>query len=71
MQERQPIKYKGYVISQSDYNHHVMISKDGHMVYHASCTKRMSKKGLRKMVEWYIDFIKNKFDTIYENASEE
>ena len=65
------IEYKGYVVRQSNYNHHVMIAKDKQMVYHASCTKRMSKKELREMVDWYIDFITNKFDAIYNDDREE
>lgn len=65
------IEYKGYVVSQSSYNHHVMIAKGEHVVYHASCTKRMSKNELRKMVDWYIDFITNRFDAIYNDDSEE
>lgn len=65
------IEYKGYRIMQSSYNHHVMICKDDQMVYHASCTKNMSRKELREVVDWYIDFINNKFDAIYHDESEE
>ena len=29
------LEHRGYTIVQSSRNHHVMIGKDGHMVYHA------------------------------------
>lgn len=61
-------EYKGYMVSQCGYNHHVMIVKDGHMVYHASCTRNMSKKRLMEMVDWYIDFTSGKFDAIYNES---
>ena len=49
------IEYKGYTIVQSDYNNHVMIADaEGRMMMHASCTRRMSDKELREMVERYI-----------------
>lgn len=68
-------EYKGYFIQQSSYNHHIMIAKDDHMVYHASCTKKMSKRQLKKIVDRYIDFktdekAKIVFDAIYEEEED-
>lgn len=41
------VKYKGYVISQA-FNKHIMITKDNKMVFHASSTKRFSRKELKE-----------------------
>ena len=65
------IKYKGYVASQSSYNNHVIITKDGRMVFHANCTKKKSKNELEEMVDWYIDFVNNKFDEVYNHENGE
>jgi hypothetical protein len=51
------LDYKGYRVSQSDYNNHVMIAKDGHMVMHASCTKKLSEKELQEEVDNYIALV--------------
>ena len=49
------IEHKGYVAHQSDYNNHVMITENGRMVFHASCTSKMSEQELENLVD---DFIK-------------
>lgn len=49
------LEHRGYVIVQSPSNHHVMIGKDGHMVYHAHYDRPLTEKELRKRVD---DFIK-------------
>ena len=58
------IEYKGYVVSQSDYNNHVMIIKDGHMVMHAQCTKKMTERELQKEVDMFLEIVKEA-DGIY------
>lgn len=56
---REPWRYKTRTVTVGEYtvgqasNHHVMIAKDGRMVYHASCTKRMSKRKLKDYVKLY------------------
>lgn len=47
------IEYMGYTVWQAR-NNHVSIFKNGHMVLHAQCTKRMSDKKLRSMVHNYL-----------------
>ena len=49
------LEHRGYVIVQSPRNHHVMIGKDGRMVYHASFDRPLSDKELRKRVDDYIN----------------
>jgi hypothetical protein len=41
-----------YTVCQAS-NNHITIVKDGIMVLHASCTKRKSKRQLKKMVDLY------------------
>ena len=41
-----------YTVLQAS-NNHVSITKGGKMVYHAQCTKRLSKRNLRKQVAFY------------------
>ena len=55
----EPWRYKTRTVTVGDYtvgqasNNHVMIAKDGCMVYHASCNKRMSRRALRRLVEFF------------------
>lgn len=49
------IEYMGYTVIQSDYNNHVTIYKDGHMVMHSQCTERKTDKELRAMVHRFLD----------------
>lgn len=47
------IEYMGYIVQQAR-NKHISIFKNGHMVMHSQCTKRMTDKELRGMVHRYI-----------------
>ena len=48
------IEYKGYTVQQSDYNHHVIISKDGKWVMHSQCDKPKTDDELRAMVDNFL-----------------
>lgn len=57
------IEYKGYVVSQSEYNHHVMLSQDGHMVFHANTDKPMTEEELRQYADQAIELM----DSFFKN----
>lgn len=48
------ITYKGFTVVQSSRNHHVMIGKDGKMVFHVSADHPMTVAELKQMVDDYI-----------------
>lgn len=48
------VEHKGYTAVQSPRNHHVMIGKDGKMVYHAQYEINLTEDGLRKVIDDYI-----------------
>lgn len=48
------LEHRGYVIVQSPRNHHVMIGKDGHSVYHAQVDHPLTDEELRRVVDDYI-----------------
>ena len=48
------LEHRGHVIVQSPRNHHVMIGKEGHSVYHASYTRQLTEEELRQAVDEYI-----------------
>lgn len=48
------LQHNGYTIVQSGLNHHVMIGRDGKMVYHAAADHAMSDEELRQRVEDFI-----------------
>lgn len=53
------IKHRGITASQSNYNNHVMlISEDGNMLMHASCTTPKTEQKLIKMIDGYLDRLK-------------
>jgi hypothetical protein len=43
------IEHNGYTIVQCT-NNHIQVYKDGHIVYHASCTKKMTEDELKEQV---------------------
>lgn len=47
----------GFIVTQSGYNWHIMIAdeKNKKVLLHASCTKRKSKRALKKMIDFYTD----------------
>ena len=52
--ERKYMEYKGYTITQSTYNNHIMICKDGKMVSHINTSKKMSDEELMDLAEFII-----------------
>lgn len=48
------ITHKGYTVVQSPRNHHVMIGKEGKVVYHASYDHQLSEEELKKTVDDYL-----------------
>lgn len=48
------VNYKGYTAVQSRRNNHVMIGKNGKMVYHAQWECPLTEDELRKLVDDYI-----------------
>lgn len=45
-----------YTVVQAS-NNHITITKDDRMVFHASCTKKMSKRKLKRYVGFYESLI--------------
>ena len=45
-----------YTVVQAS-NNHISITKDGRMVYHASCTKKLSEEELKEHVKFYEELI--------------
>ena len=50
------IKKDEYEISQAS-NNHVMICKDGKMLFHASMTKELTKEELLKQLNFYLKLV--------------
>ena len=48
------VEHKGYTAVQSPRNNHVMIGKDGKMVYHATCVGPLSDNELCKIVDEFL-----------------
>lgn len=51
------IEYKGYIVTQSKYNNHIMICKDNKMVFHASQNKELNEEQLKEVVEFYLKLV--------------
>ena len=49
------IEYKDYTISQAS-NNHIMICKDNKMLFHTQCNIKLDENGLKKVLDWYLDF---------------
>lgn len=45
-----------YTVVQAS-NNHISITKDDRMVYHASCTKKLSEEELKEHVKYYEELI--------------
>jgi hypothetical protein len=52
------MEYKGYIVTQSKFNNHIMICKDGSMVAHINCVKPMNEPELQEVVENYLKWRK-------------
>ena len=48
------VEHKGYTAVQSPRNHHIMIGKDGRMVYHAHFDRPLTENELKQKVEDYL-----------------
>lgn len=48
------VTHRGYTAVQSPRNNHVMIGKDGKMVYHSQYDKPLTEEGLRKAIDDFI-----------------
>ena len=50
------IKYRDCIVSQAS-NNHVMICKDGEMVFHAEVDKKLTDDELKGNVDFYLDVL--------------
>lgn len=50
------IKYRNCIVSQAS-NNHVMICKDGEMVFHAETDKKMTDDELKSYIDFYLDVL--------------
>lgn len=48
------VEHKGYTVVQSPRNHHIMIGKDGRMVYHAHYDHQLTEDELKQRVDDYL-----------------
>lgn len=49
------VAHRGYTAVQSPRNHHVMIGKDGKMVYHAHYDKPLTEEELKERIDDYLE----------------
>lgn len=49
------MEYKGYTVTQSSLNNHIMISKDGQMVSHINCPTKKSDEELKETVDFILE----------------
>lgn len=73
MSRHKPISVEkdGYTAYQSGSDYHISITEKltGQMVFHASCTKRVSKRALRRMIDQYsAEVFKRAFLELYHNG---
>ena len=50
------IKYRDCKVSQAS-NNHVMVCKDGEMVFHAEVDKKLTDEELKGNVDFYLDIL--------------
>ena len=50
------IKYRDCIVSQAS-NNHVMVCKDGEMVFHAEVDKKLTDEELKGYVDFYLDVL--------------
>ena len=48
------VVHNGYTAVQSTRNNHIMIGKDGKMVYHAQCDHALTEAELREVIDDYL-----------------
>ena len=51
------MKYKGYTVTQSCLNNHIVISKDGKLLFHINCSIKKSDEELRETVDFVLEMI--------------
>lgn len=54
IKQTKTIEYKNLLITQNPLNHHVMISKNGEMIFHSNTDKPLSDSELRKMADFAL-----------------
>lgn len=59
-----------YTVVQAS-NNHITIVKGDRRVMHASCTKRMSKRQLKKMVEWCEEIKRSPIGGLFEKGADD
>lgn len=67
------VEKDGFTAYQSGYNWHISITDNmrDQMVLHASCTKRVSKRALKKMIDQYSsEEFERAFREIFHDESE-
>lgn len=50
------IKYRDCIVSQAS-NNHVMVCKDGEMVFHVEVNKKLTDEELKGNVDFYLDIL--------------
>ena len=50
------IKYRNFLVSQASINH-VLICKDGELVFHSQINKELTDDDLKKQVDFYLDVL--------------
>ena len=50
------IKFRDCIVSQAS-NNHVMVCKDGEMVFHAEVNKKLTDEELKGNVDFYLDIL--------------
>lgn len=63
--------YKGYTLSQTDYNNHfVIFAEDGRMVMHVPYNKSLTEEKAKEMIENYL-ILAEKLDENIDKLLEE
>lgn len=52
------IKYKGYEVTQVEYNNHIWVKKDGETAMHISCDCRKTENELREVADECFEIMK-------------
>lgn len=51
------IRYRRHIVQQN-INNHIMIFKNGEMVFHAEIEKKLTNNELKRQVDFYLDILK-------------
>lgn len=60
------VEYDGHVISQCGSNHHIMVSKDGNMMFHTACDHDMTEEELVHFYNNGYRTIRNSIDKTFD-----